>query len=68
MAVRLSALRTGHCFTPQKHYFYASGTHFCWKLSKPQGLVRPEGFGKLIKIIHLIESRTRDLPVCNIAP
>jgi hypothetical protein len=26
MAVRLSALRAGRCFTPQKHYFYASGT------------------------------------------
>jgi hypothetical protein len=23
MAVRLSALRAGRCFTPQKHYFYA---------------------------------------------
>jgi hypothetical protein len=56
MAVRLSALRTGRCFTPQKHYFYASGTHFCYRLSKPQGLVRPEGLGELIKIIHLIGS------------
>jgi hypothetical protein len=28
--------------------------------------VRPEGLGKLIKIIHLIGSRTRDLSVCNI--
>jgi hypothetical protein len=35
------------------------------RLSKPQGLVRPEELGKLIKIIHLIGSRTRDLPVCN---
>jgi hypothetical protein len=34
-------------FTHQKHYyFYVSGTHFCQKLSKPQGLVRPEGLGK----------------------
>jgi hypothetical protein len=53
MAVRLSALRTGHCFTPQKHYFYASGTHFFQRLSKPQGLMRPEVLGKLIKIILL---------------
>jgi hypothetical protein len=30
-------------------------------LSKPQGLVRPEGLGKLIKIIHHTGSRTRDL-------
>jgi hypothetical protein len=68
MAVRLSAPRTGRFLTPQKHYFYASGTHFFSRLSKPQGLVRPEGLSKLIKIIHLIGSRTRDLPVCNIAP
>jgi hypothetical protein len=27
-------------FTPQKHYyFYVSGTHFCYRLSKPQALV-----------------------------
>jgi hypothetical protein len=36
--------------TPQKYYFSASGTHFCWRLSKPQGLVRPKGLGKLKKI------------------
>jgi hypothetical protein len=29
--------------------------------------MRPEGLGNLIKIIHLIGSRTRDLQVCNIA-
>jgi hypothetical protein len=34
--------------TPQKH-FSASGTRFCYRLSKPQGLVRPEGLGKLKK-------------------
>jgi hypothetical protein len=36
-------------FTPQKHYFSASGTHFCQRLSEPQGLVWPEGSGKLKK-------------------
>jgi hypothetical protein len=36
-------------YTPQKHYFSASGTHFCSGLSEPQGLVRPEGSGKLKK-------------------
>jgi hypothetical protein len=34
--------------TVQKH-FSASGIHFCYRLSNPQGLVRPEGFGKLKK-------------------
>jgi hypothetical protein len=33
--------------TPQKHYyFYASGTHFFWRLSKSQSLVWPDGLGK----------------------
>jgi hypothetical protein len=38
-------------FTPQKHYYFnVSGTHFCSRLSKPQGLVRPEGLGKFKNI------------------
>jgi hypothetical protein len=45
----------------QKHYFSASGTHFCYRLSKPHGLVRLEVLGKLKKVIHLIGSRTHDL-------
>jgi hypothetical protein len=66
MAVGLSSLRADRRFTPQKHYVSASGTHFCWKLSKPQALVRPEELGKSIKIIHLIGSRSRDLGACSI--
>jgi hypothetical protein len=34
------------CFTPQK-YLYASGTDFCYRLNRPQGLVRPKILGKL---------------------
>jgi hypothetical protein len=55
--------------TPQKHYtrISASGTHFCKRPSKPHGLVRPKGLLKLKKkLIHLIGSRTRDLPACSI--
>jgi hypothetical protein len=33
--------------TPQKHFFPASGIHFCLRLNKLQGLVRPEGLGEL---------------------
>jgi hypothetical protein len=29
--------------------------------------VQPEGLGKFIKTFHLVVSRTRDLPACNIA-
>jgi hypothetical protein len=36
--VRLSALLSGRVFS--------SGTHFCYRLSKPQGAVRLEGLGK----------------------
>jgi hypothetical protein len=34
-------------FTPQKQYFSASGSHFCYRLSEPKGLVLLEGLGKL---------------------
>jgi hypothetical protein len=54
--------------TPQKHYFSAFGTHFCLRLSKAQGLVQPEGLGKLKNFIHLVWSRTCDLVACNVVP
>jgi hypothetical protein len=53
-------------FTPEKHYLYASGTHFYYRLSEPQGLVRLEGLDRLKKLIRLIGSRIRDLPACSI--
>jgi hypothetical protein len=33
--------------TPQKHYLSASVTHFCYRLSEPQGLVRLKVLSKL---------------------
>jgi hypothetical protein len=48
-------------FTPQKHYFYVSGTQFCLRLGKPQGLVQLERLAKL-KTIHPVGPQTRDLP------
>jgi hypothetical protein len=48
--------------------FFASGTHFCLKLSKPQGLVGLEELDTFKKIIHLIGSQTRNLPACGIVP
>jgi hypothetical protein len=67
MAVRLSALRTGRALLPRNIIFSASGTHFCYSLSEPQGLVRPEGLGKLKKFIHLFGTRTRNLPARSVA-
>jgi hypothetical protein len=44
-------------FTPQKHdYFYVSGIHFSYRLSKPQGLVRPEGLGKFKNSPHRVSN------------
>jgi hypothetical protein len=55
--------------TPLKHYFPASGPHFCYRLSKRHDLVRPEGLGELKKkTYYLIGSRTRDLPACSTVP
>jgi hypothetical protein len=73
MVVRLSALCGGCHFSPQMDYFSAFGTHFRYRLSKPQGLVGLEGSGKLIQIIRLIQSRTRNhlevpLPLCYRMP
>jgi hypothetical protein len=55
--------------TPQKHYVSVSGTHFCLRLSEPQGLVRLKVSGKLKKkIIHVIRSQTRNFPACSLVP
>jgi hypothetical protein len=52
MAVGLSALRGSRPLLPRK----IPDTHFCLRLSKPQGIVWPEGSGKLK--INLIGNRT----------
>jgi hypothetical protein len=43
-----------HRSAAQKHYFSASGTRFCWRLSKHQGLVQPEELGKLESSVTLL--------------
>jgi hypothetical protein len=66
MVARLSALRTGRTLLPRNIIIFVSGTHFCYRLSKPQGLERPERLGKFKK--SLIGSRTLDLATCSIVP
>jgi hypothetical protein len=59
----LSALRAGRPLPPRKIH----GTHFCHRLSRPQGhsaAGRIRSIGK----IHLIATRNRDLPACSIVP
>jgi hypothetical protein len=44
--------------TPQKHYYFnVSGTHFCYRLSKPQGLGRLEGLGKFKNSPHRLDKK-----------
>jgi hypothetical protein len=53
----------------QKHYFSVSGTHFCYRLSKPLGTVRPEALGKLIKKINSSNRVSNTRPsACSILP
>jgi hypothetical protein len=63
MAVSLSALRAGRASPPRN----LPGTHFCWRLSRPQGH-SAAGRIRSIEKIHLIGTRTRDLLVCSIVP
>jgi hypothetical protein len=60
----VSALRAGRDLLPMN----IPSTHFCQKLSQPQGLVRLEGLGKQKKRNDLIETRTSGIPACSIAP
>jgi hypothetical protein len=63
ITLRLLALRTGCPLFP-KLFLFLSGIHFCQILSKPQGLERLEGLGKLEKKInYLFGSQIRDLDV-----
>jgi hypothetical protein len=59
MAAMFPALRTGRTLLPRNIFLFLV-------LISAKDLVRPEGLGKL-KEIHLIRSRTRDLPACSIA-
>jgi hypothetical protein len=54
--------------TTQEHFLSASGTHYCFWLSKLQGLVRLEGLCKLKKFNDLIGSQIRNLPACSMLP
>jgi hypothetical protein len=58
LAVKLSIFYVGHTFLPRNFFFSVSGTPFCWRLSRPQALVRLEGLGKLKKIIDFIRTQT----------
>jgi hypothetical protein len=68
MAANLSPSRIGRALFLTNASISVSGTHFSKRLSKEQGLVRVEGLDQLMRIIHLIGSRTRDLQACRKVP
>jgi hypothetical protein len=62
--VRLSALRTGRLYHPGN----IPGTHFCWRLSRPQG---HSAAGRIMSMKHAndtIGNRTRGLPTYSAVP
>jgi len=44
------------------------GTHFCWRLSLPQGHIATGRIMSLKNSNDTIGNRTRDLPVCSVVP
>jgi hypothetical protein len=66
MAGRLLALRTGRAVLPRNIIFLLLVLISVKRLSKPPGLVRLEGLGKLKKFNNFIGFRTCNLPACSI--
>jgi hypothetical protein len=65
-ALRFSPLCTSRALLPRN--FIVSGIHFCWRMSKPQGLVQLEELDNLKKCNDLIRTWTCNLPACSIVP
>jgi hypothetical protein len=61
--VRLSALPPA-AFTPGN----IPGTHFCYRMSRPQGHSATETIMSMKNSNDTIGNRTRDLPACNAVP
>jgi hypothetical protein len=62
--VRLSALRTSRLYPPGK----ISGTHFCYRLSRPQGHSATKRIMSMKNFTDTIGNRTRDPPICSEVP
>jgi len=62
--VRLSALRTGHLYPPGN----IPGTHFCYKLSQPQGHSATRRIMSMKNSNDIGGNRTRDLPTRSAVP
>jgi hypothetical protein len=64
MTVRLSAFRAGRPITLRK----IPGTHFCFRLIRPQGYSAAGRIRLIEKPSDLIGNRTLDLLACSIVP
>jgi hypothetical protein len=64
MAVRMSSLTLWQSFTPRK----IPGTHFCYRLSQPQGNSAAGRIRYTEKSSDLMGNRTHDLPACSTVP
>jgi hypothetical protein len=64
MEVRLLVLRAGHPLAPGIFL----GTHFCYRLSRPQGHSAAGRIRSIEKYGDLIGNRTRGLPACGTVP
>jgi hypothetical protein len=64
MAITLLVLGASSALPPD----ISSDTRFCYRPSKPQGMLRPEGLRKFRNINDHASTRTCDLPACSIAP
>ena len=62
--VKLSALRTGRIY-PQENI---PGTHFCQRLSQPQGHSADRRNMSMKNSSDIIRNRNRDLPACSAVP
>jgi hypothetical protein len=62
MAVRLSALRTGPPLPPRK----IPDTHFCYRLSRPQGHSAAGRIRSIEKSSDRLGNGTGDVPACSI--
>jgi len=63
-AVRLSALRTGRLYPPG----YITGTHFCWRLSRPQHHSAARRIMLMKDSNDPIGNWTCNLPACSAVP
>ena len=61
--VKLSALRTGRLYPPAN----IPGTHFCWRLSQPQGHIAAGMIMSMKNFNETIRNRTRDLPATAVS-